>query len=107
MSRQTITECCAPVSESALSEEQAAQVAGWFKVLADPVRLRLLSMIASRGETCACELVDPLGVSQPTVSHHLKVLYQSGLLDREKRGRQVFYEPVPERLAILADALGR
>jgi ArsR family transcriptional regulator len=102
---QTIVACCEPVCESALDPDQAELLAGWFRLLADPARLRLLSMIASRGEVCACELVEPLGVSQPTVSYHLKVLHRAGLLDRKKRGRQVYYQSVPERLAILSSAL--
>ncbi len=101
-----ITACCGPVGESALDSEHADLLAGWFSVLADPARLRLYSLIAAREEVCACELVEPLGISQPTVSHHLKALHQAGLLDREKRGRQVYYRSVPERLSILSQALG-
>ena len=103
---QAISSCCRPVGESALDPEQAGLVSGWFRVLADPGRLRLYSMIAARDEVCACELVGPLGVSQPTVSHHLKVLHQAGLLGREKRGRQVYYRSVPERLAVLSAVIG-
>ena len=102
---QSIAPCCAPVLDAPLGEEQAALLAGWFKVLADPARLRLLSLIAAQDETCACDLVDPLGVSQPTVSHHLKVLYEAGFVDRERRGRWVFYKPVPESLAVLSKVL--
>lgn len=91
--------------ETPLDEKEAGLLAGWFKVLADPARLRLLSLIAAQDETCACDLVDPLGVSQPTVSHHLKVLFEAGLVDREKRGRFVYYRPVPERLEILSRAI--
>jgi ArsR family transcriptional regulator len=86
----TITACCRPIGDSALDSKQADLLAGWFGVLADPTRLRLYSMIATREEVCACELVEPLGVSQPTVSPHLKALHQAGLLDRDKRGRQVY-----------------
>jgi ArsR family transcriptional regulator len=101
-----IIECCAPVTESPLAQSEADQLAGYFKVLSDPARLRLLSLIASKGEACAaCDLVDPMGVSQPTVSHHLKVLYEAGLVDREKKGRFVYYRPVPERLDILSRAI--
>ena len=103
---ETIAACCEPVCESALDPDQADLMAGWFRVLGDPARLRLFSMIASRGEVCACELVEPLGVSQPTVSYHLKVLHRVGLLDRQKRGRQVYYQSVPERLDVLSRALG-
>jgi ArsR family transcriptional regulator len=103
---QQVSECCAPLTESALDPDQAARLAGWFRVLGDPARLRLLSLIASLGEACAaCDLVEPLGVSQPTVSHHLKVLHQAGLVDREKRGRWVYYRAVPARLDILGRAL--
>jgi ArsR family transcriptional regulator, arsenate/arsenite/antimonite-responsive transcriptional repressor len=104
---RTITTCCAPVMTSALSEDEAVDLAGSFKVLADPVRLRLLSLVASAeaGEVCACDLVVPLGRSQPTVSHHLSVLHDAGLVEREKRGRWVWYRAVPERMAVLRDAL--
>ncbi len=98
--------CCAPVLRAPLGETDAEEVAAAFKVLADPVRLRLLSLIASRdGETCACELVDVLDRKQPTISHHLSVLHDAGLLTREKRGRWVWYRIVPERLAALRDSL--
>ena len=82
-------------------------LAEWYGVLADSTRLRLLSLIATAGEACAaCDIVEPLGVSQPTVSHHLKVLHEAGLVEREKRGRWVYYRPVPERLSVLSRALG-
>ncbi|MDQ3758269.1 MAG: metalloregulator ArsR/SmtB family transcription factor [Actinomycetota bacterium] len=99
--------CCEPVLASVLSDDDADELAAAFKVLADPVRLRLLSLIAAQagGEVCACELVEPLGRSQPTVSHHLKVLHDAGLVDREKRGSWVWYRVVPERLAGLRNAL--
>lgn len=102
-----IVECCAPLVEEPIAEAEADQMASWFRVLGDPARLRLFSLIASKGEACAaCDLVEPLGVSQPTVSHHLKVLHEAGLVEREKRGRFVYYRPVPERLAILSRAIG-
>lgn len=98
--------CCAPVLEASLSESEAEELASAFKVLADPVRLRLLSLIAARDrETCACELVSVLDRSQPTISHHLAVLHDAGLLAREKRGRWVWFRAVPERLAGLREAL--
>lgn len=101
-----VAECCAPLLTEPLTPPLAAQLAGWFGVLADPTRLRLLSLIAASGEACAaCDLVEPLGVSQPTVSHHLKVLRESGLVESAKRGRWVYYSPVPETLSILARAL--
>ncbi len=107
MDVKTIEACCEPVLSAALSDDEAADLAGAFKVLSDPVRLRLFSLVASAagGEVCACDLVAPLGRSQPTVSHHLSVLYDAGLLDREKRGRWVYYRAVPGRLAVLQDAL--
>jgi ArsR family transcriptional regulator, arsenate/arsenite/antimonite-responsive transcriptional repressor len=107
MDVRTITACCEPVLEAALTEGDAADLAAAFKVLSDPVRLRLLSLVASAeaGEVCACELVGALGRSQPTISHHLSVLHGAGLLDREKRGRWVWYRAVPSRLAVLRDAL--
>ena len=100
-------ECCPAVLSTPLSDERAALLAKDFAVLADPVRLRLLSLLASAaaGEACVCELVDPLGRSQPTVSHHLKLLVDAGLIVGEKRGRWVWYRPVPERLAQLRGAL--
>jgi ArsR family transcriptional regulator len=103
---QRVVECCAPLVAEPLDKDQATQLAGWFRVLGDPARLRLLSLIASMGEACAaCDLVEPVGVSQPTISHHLKVLHQAGLVEREKRGRWVYYRAVPESLAVLSRAL--
>lgn len=103
----TEEECCPAVLASPLSEARAGELARGFAVLADPVRLRLLSILASApaGETCVCELVEPLARSQPTVSHHLKVLADAGLIVGEKRGRWVWYRPVPERFAQLASVL--
>jgi ArsR family transcriptional regulator len=99
--------CCAPLLNSPLGQAEAAQLAAAFKVIADPARLRLLSLIASKpeGEACVCDLIEPLGLSQPTVSHHLKVLFEAGLLERERRGLWVYYRLVPERLQVLRDAL--
>lgn len=103
-----IAPCCAPVTDAALTEEQARELATAFKALSDPVRLRLLSLIAAApdGEACACDLTGVLGRSQPTISHHLAVLTDAGLVTREKRGRWAWYRPVPQRLAGLRDALG-
>ena len=100
-------ECCPTVLSSPLPEDRADALARDFAVLADPVRLRLLSMIASAsaGEACVCELVEPLERSQPTVSHHLKILADAGLIVGDKRGRWVWYRPVPDRLAQLRSAL--
>ena len=100
-------ECCTGALSSPLSKEQATALARDFAVLADPVRLRLLSLIASvpAGEACVCEHVEPVDRSQPTVSHHLKILADAGLIVGEKRGRWVWYRPVPDRLAELRGAL--
>ena len=99
--------CCSPLAAGPLGEADAAALARGFAALADPVRLRLLSLIASQptGEVCACDLVEPVGKSQPTVSHHLKVLFGAGLVAREKRGTWVWYRAVPERLEALRAAL--
>jgi len=99
--------CCEPILDTALDESGAEELAAAFKVLADPARLRLLSLIANTParEVCACELVAALGRSQPTVSHHLSTLVDAGLLQREKRGKWAWYSVVPERLAVLHDAL--
>jgi ArsR family transcriptional regulator len=108
MEVKPIEACCEPLLAGALSEPEANELAAAFKVLADPARLRLFSMVASvpDGEACACDLVEPLGRSQPTVSHHLSVLTDAGLLSREQRGRWAYFRVVPERLAVLRDALG-
>jgi ArsR family transcriptional regulator, arsenate/arsenite/antimonite-responsive transcriptional repressor len=105
---KTIVSCCEPVLDAALSEAQSTELARAFKVIADPVRLRLLSLVASAeaGEVCACDLVEPLGRSQPTVSHHLSVLTDAGLLMREQRGRWAWFRVDAQRLAVLRDALG-
>lgn len=102
-----VTTCCEPVLGGVLSEAEAEDLAAAFKVLADPARLRLLSLIAAAEseEMCACDLIEPIGRSQPTVSHHLSVLTDAGLLTREKRGKWAWYRVVPERLANLRDAL--
>ena len=96
--------CCVPLSSN-LSEEQAVDLAKVFAALADPVRLRLLSIVASRDEVCSCELQEPLGKSQPTVSHHTKALSEAGLIVGEKRGKWMWWRVVPERLAALGEAL--
>ena len=99
--------CCAPVSADPLDEQQAESLARAFAALADPIRLRLLSFITSAdNQVCACDLVEPSGRSQPTVSHHMKILVEAGLVDREKRGLWVWYRAVPERLAALRAVLG-
>jgi ArsR family transcriptional regulator, arsenate/arsenite/antimonite-responsive transcriptional repressor len=99
--------CCTPVTAAVLDEADAEELAAAFKVLADPARLRLLSLVAASesGEACACDLVAPIGRSQPTVSHHLSSLVEAGLLSREKRGRWAWYRVVPERLDALRAVL--
>jgi ArsR family transcriptional regulator len=95
-----IEECCASVVEAPLSEADAEALAATLSVLADPARLRLVSMIASQAdaEACVCNLTAPVGLSQPTVSHHLKRLHEAGILDREQRGRWVYYSIRPGAL---------
>ncbi|MCX4512881.1 metalloregulator ArsR/SmtB family transcription factor [Streptomyces sp. NBC_01619] len=101
------TECCAPMVREPLGEEVAADLARMFKALSDPVRLRLLSLIASYegGEACVCDLTGPFDVSQPTISHHLKVLREAGLVGSERRGTWVYYWVVPAALARLSSLL--
>ncbi|MFI0485712.1 metalloregulator ArsR/SmtB family transcription factor [Actinomadura sp. 9N215] len=96
--------CCPPLSAAALDGAEAAELAAVFKALADPVRLRLLSMIASMpaGEACVCDLTGAFALTAPTISHHLKVLRQAGLIEGERRGTWVYYWPVPEALTRLA-----
>jgi ArsR family transcriptional regulator len=100
--------CCSPLSREPLSQAQAAQVAPLLKALADPVRLRLMSIVASHegGEACVCDLTGSFDLSQPTISHHLKVLHDAGLLDRSKRGVWVYYRARSEALADLAALIG-
>src|SRR5689334_6201049 len=90
--------CCAPLSAAPLAEPEAAELAKVFAALSDPVRLRLLSIVAGGGEVCSCDLEAPLGKSQPTISHHTKALADAGLLTGEKRGRWMMWKVVPERL---------
>lgn len=98
--------CCAPVTAAPLSEQEAADLARVLAALADPVRLRLLSLVASQGEICSCNLEEPLAKSQPTVSHHTRVLAEAGLLTGEKRGRWVWWRVDEGRLATVRKALG-
>jgi ArsR family transcriptional regulator, arsenate/arsenite/antimonite-responsive transcriptional repressor len=102
-----IEACCEPVLTSALTVDEADQLAAAFKLLADPVRLRVLSLIANApgGEACTCDLTEPLGRSQPTVSHHLSALTAAGLLEREQRGRWAYYRVAADRVQVLRDAL--
>ncbi len=103
-----VTACCAPVGSSEFDEAAAAELAKGFHALADPVRLHLLSMITAAGPAgaCVCDLVEPAGRSQPTVSHHLKILRQAGLVTSEKRGTWAWYHAQPDRVAALRAALG-
>lgn len=96
--------CCAPLSGSTFSEAEAAELAKVFKALADPVRLRLLNLIASAegDEVCVCELNEAFELTAPTISHHLKVLRQAGLIQGERRGTWVHYRVIPQALARLA-----
>jgi ArsR family transcriptional regulator len=107
MDVKTIDRCCAPLLTAALDEPAAVELAAAFKVLADPVRLRLLSLIAAApaGTACSCDLEEPVGKSQSTVSHHLSLLADAGLITKEKVGRWVNCTIVPERLVVLRDAL--
>jgi DNA-binding transcriptional ArsR family regulator len=98
-------QCCPSLAESPLDEQQAENLAHVYAALGDPVRLRLLSLIADAGEVCSCDLLTPLGKSQPTVSHHTKVLAEAGLITGEKRGRWVWWSLVPERVGELRNAL--
>lgn len=108
MDAQPIQRCCAPIVDQALGVPASEELAGGYKVLADPVRLRLLSLIATAadGEVCACDLPAAVDRSQPTVSHHLSVLAEAGLVHREQRGRWAWFSVDHDRLAVLADALG-
>ena len=98
--------CGASVTEAPLGEDEAAELARVLGALADPVRLRLLSLVASQVEVCSCDLEGPLGKSQPTVSHHTKVLADAGLLVGEKRGRWMWWRVEPNGLAAVREALG-
>jgi ArsR family transcriptional regulator len=97
--------CCAPLLASPLDEDDALELARVFAALGDPVRLRLLSLVADGGEVCSCDLEEPLGKSQPTISHHTKALADAGLITGEKVGRWMMWQVVPERLAALRAAL--
>jgi ArsR family transcriptional regulator len=97
--------CCPSVLAEPLAEDEAEDLASVFAALADPVRLRLLSLVADAGEVCSCDLLAPLGKAQPTISHHTKVLADAGLIRGEKRGRWVWWSVAPDRLAAVRDAL--
>jgi ArsR family transcriptional regulator len=102
--------CCAPLAASALDVDEATATAELFKALADPARVRIVNVLATSGEpVCVCELIEPLGLSQPTVSHHLKKLVDVGLLEREQRGKWAYFSlrrDAVETLAAVADLKG-
>jgi ArsR family transcriptional regulator, arsenate/arsenite/antimonite-responsive transcriptional repressor len=99
--------CCSPVTGGVLDQDAAERLARVFKALGDPARVRLVSMIAASdgGEACICDLTEPVGLSQPTVSHHMKLLVDAGLMHREQRGKWAYYRLVDGALASLAQAL--
>jgi ArsR family transcriptional regulator len=98
--------CCAPIGAASLTDDQAEATARLFKALADPHRVKIVNLLATRPEpVCVCEFTEPLGLSQPTVSHHLKKLMDAGLLDREQRGTWAYYSLRPAALGGLAAAL--
>ena len=107
LNQPDVAECCAPLRAEVLSAPAAETLSRQFAALADPVRLRMLSLLATAdgGAVCACDLVEPLGKSQPTVSHHLKVLAEAGLVTSERVGRNVWYGVVPAALEALRAAL--
>ncbi len=104
----TITASCPPLLQEPIEPAQADQLAAALRVLADPARLRLLSLIQAQpgSEACVCHLTEPLGLTQPTVSHHLKVLLNAGLVEREQRGSWAYFRVLPEPLAELRELLG-
>ncbi len=108
---ETPVACCAPLRARALGEEEAEATAALFRALGDPARVRIVNVLATRRRAvCACELGGPLGLSQPTVSHHLRKLTDAGLLEREQRGRWAFFSlrsDAVEKLAAVADLTGR
>jgi ArsR family transcriptional regulator len=97
--------CCAPLSAEPIGEAEAVELARVFAALADPVRLRLFSIVAGADEVCSCDLEEPLAKSQPTISHHTKALADAGLIVGEKRGRWMFWRADPGRLRAIRKAL--
>jgi ArsR family transcriptional regulator len=102
--------CCVPLDSAAMSDEEAVSTADLFRALADPARVRIVNLLATSGDAvCACNLEEPLGLSQPTVSHHLKKLVEAGLVDREQRGKWAYFSlkrDAVEKLAVVADLKG-
>ena len=105
MKKAIAVDCCPPLVGADLDAAEAERLAAALRVVADPARLRLLNLIAAADEVCVCDLTEPLGLSQPTISHHLKVLTEAGFLEREKRGRWVYHRLVRARLDDVAGAL--
>ena len=107
---ETAVACCAPLGAPTLDEEEALATAELFKALGDPARVRIVNLLATaEGSVCACDLYEPLGLSQPTVSHHLKKLTDAGLLEREQRGKWAYFSlklDAVEKLAVVADLKG-
>ena len=107
---ETAIACCAPLAAATLDDEEALATADLFRILGDPARVRIVNRVATSSEpVCACEFYGPLGLSQPTVSHHLKKLTDAGLLDREQRGRWAYFSlrrDAVEKLAAVADLKG-
>ncbi len=101
--------CCSPITGEVLETAAAQRLAGVLKALAEPTRLRLVSLIAAHddAEACVCDLTDPVALTQPTVSHHLKILVDAGLLERQQRGKWAYYRLVPGALDALAGMLAR
>jgi ArsR family transcriptional regulator len=99
-----LSECCSPVVHEVIQPAEAETLAEGFKALGDPTRLRLISLVAAHedAEACVCELTEPVGLSQPTVSHHLRILVEAGILSREQRGKWAYYRLVPDTLNTLA-----
>src|SRR3954471_17888458 len=97
--------CCAPLQATPLGEDEATELAKVFAALGDPVRLRLLSLVAAQDEVCSCDLQEPLGKSQPTISHHTKALAEAGLITGERRGKWTWWRVVPARFALVRQVL--
>jgi ArsR family transcriptional regulator len=102
-----LTECCSPVVGRVLTVPEAESLASVLKAVAEPTRLRLVSLVAAHADTeaCVCDLTEPVGLSQPTVSHHLKILVDAGVLQREQRGKWAYYRLVPETLTSISELL--
>ena len=107
LDQDDLAACCSPVTGGVITDDVAETLARMFKALGDPTRVKLLSLIAAGagGEACICDLTDPVGLSQPTVSHHMKQLVDAGLVTREQRGKWAYFSVAPESLRLLASAL--